>query len=104
MCFLGRCCKDAAIAMGKAPPAFLLLGWCLDSCFPVPMGGCSFAPQARALLSLCSCEDLFPLPHAACALQAQQWQFPSGIHRWLLPSPSLESIPTLSTPYVVWIF
>lgn len=30
-----------------APPAFPLPGWCLDSCFPAPTGGCSFASQAR---------------------------------------------------------
>lgn len=28
-----------------APFAFLLPGWCLDSCFPPPVGGWSFAPR-----------------------------------------------------------
>lgn len=106
--------KEGAVKMQQqlwgrqpAPSAFLLPGWCLNSCFFSPLGGWSFAPQTRAWLSLhswgCSCEDLFPLPHVVCALQIQQWHFPSGIHWLLPPSPNLVSIPTLSTPYVVWI-
>lgn len=61
------------------------------------MEGRSFAPQERAWLSLlswgCNHEALLPLPHAAYALQAQQWHFPSGIYWWLLFSPNLVSIP-----------
>lgn len=62
-----------------APPGFQLPGWFLGSCSSAPMGGWSFAPQARAWLPLCSwgCdhEVLLPLPHAACPLQAQQCHF-----------------------------
>lgn len=86
---------------GEGSLLLLLPSWHPGSCFPIPMGRWSLALQGGAWLLLlswgCNYEVLLPLPHAACALQAQWWHLPSGIY-WWLPSPGSTQPLTLCLP------